>query len=267
MKKHAWITLCQVSSESRAHSVWRISEAEKAAGLVTLISIARLGWLQPDFVTVSSADKTFSIAIADQLATAYTKKKTSYAPLADALYYYKTEGWEIKVFPLVIGVRCLVNVRQIHEVFTFLKIPRREWLNGLECFALASVKAFSFLHRIRYTARSAGIKDAVYHDESTSDHADDSDHGATLDSGDSADEAIVVRHGTTRNHLCQAFPRLLSTPDCVLTLATVRNGNIPAKAISQCERRLLCHPQQQLRKWTPYITPHVVAGLKRVVEG
>ena len=75
---------------------------------------------------------------------------------------------------------------------------------------------------------------------------------------------------TTRNHLCQAFPRSHSTPDCVLTLATVRNGNIPAEAISQCERGLLCHPQQLLRKRTPcvtVVTPHVVAGLKRVVEG
>jgi hypothetical protein len=71
----------------------------------------------------------------------------------------------------------------------------------------------------------------------------------------------------TRSHLCQAFTRSRSTPDCVLTLATVRNGNTPAKAISQCELGLLCHPQQQLWKLTPFITPHVVAGLERVVEG
>ena len=37
---------------------------------------------------------------------------------------------------------------------------------------------------------------------------------------------------TTRSHLCQAFTRSRSTPDCVLTLPTVGNGNIPAKAIS-----------------------------------
>jgi hypothetical protein len=73
---------------------------------------------------------------ADQLTSAYARKNTSYAPLADALYYNKTEGWEIKVFPLVIGVRGLVNVHHTHEV-TFLKIPRREWRNGMECFGLA----------------------------------------------------------------------------------------------------------------------------------
>jgi hypothetical protein len=101
-----------------------------------------------------------------------------------------------------------VSVRHIHEFFTFLKIPRREWLNGLECFALASVKAFSFLHRIRYAARSAGAKDIVYHDEFTSDHADDSHHGAAMDSGDSTEEAIVVSalcHGENTESSLPAF--------------------------------------------------------------
>jgi ribonuclease HI len=191
------LTLRPVSSASMAQAGRRLSEAEQAAGLV---SIARLGRLQPDFVAFSSADKSIAIldlcrpsdVHADQLATAYSRKNASYAPLADALYYYHTEGWEIKVLPLVIGVRGLVNVRHIHETFTFLKIPRKEWLNGLECFALASVKALSFLHRIRYAARSADVQNTGYHDDSTSDHADDNDHGADTDSGDSADEAIVV---------------------------------------------------------------------------
>jgi hypothetical protein len=165
------------------------------------------------------------------------------------MYCYKTEGWEIKVFPLVIGVRGLVNVHHIHEVFAFLKIPRREWRHGLECFALASVKAFSFLPSIRYAARSAGTKDAVCHDESTSDHADGSDNGqpwtpATVQTRQywQAPSAMA----TTRSHLFQAFTRSRSTPDCVLTLAIVRNGNIPAKAISQCERRLLSSPAAAL---------------------
>jgi hypothetical protein len=76
---------------------------------------------------------------------------------------------------------------------------------------------------------------------------------------------------TPQSYLCQAFTRSHSTPDSVLALATVRNGNTPAElvaeAISQCERGLLYHSQQQLWKGTPYLTPHVVAGLDRVVEG
>ncbi len=85
-----------VSSESMAHAGRWISEAEQAAGLVSIASLSRL---QPDFVTFSSADKSIAIldlpvcrpsasdVHADQLATVYTRKITSYAPLADALYY------------------------------------------------------------------------------------------------------------------------------------------------------------------------------------
>jgi hypothetical protein len=65
---------------------------------------------------------------------------------------------------------------------------------------LASVKAFSFLHRIRYATRSAGTKDAVCHDESTSDHADGRYNGAALDSSDSADEAILASTLSWRQH-------------------------------------------------------------------
>jgi hypothetical protein len=73
------------------------------------------------------------------------------------------------------------------------------------------VKAFSFLHRIRYAARSADVKNTVYHDESTSDHADDNDHGADMDSGDSADEAIVVSalcHGDNTESPVSSLPAL-----------------------------------------------------------
>ncbi len=95
------------------------------------------------------------------------------------------------------------------------------------------MNSFSFLHRIRYAARSAGTKDAVRSDEITFDHVDFSDNGTALDSGGSADMV------TTRSHLRQAFTHSRSTPDCVLTLATVRNDYTPVEAISQCEQGLL----------------------------
>jgi hypothetical protein len=170
--------------------------------------------------------------ISSRLRPAYSRKNTSYAPLADALYYYKTEGWEIKVFLLVIGVRGLVSVRHIHEILTFLKIPRKEWLNGLESFALASVKAFSFLHRIRYSARSAGVSDTVYHDESTSDHADDSDHRAAMDSGDSADEAIVV---STLCHSDNTEPPVSSPPALTQHAGLCPNARNSQKRKYTCE--------------------------------
>ena len=109
------LTLRPVSSESMARAGRKISDAERATGLV---NVARLGRLQPDFVTLSSADKRLAILDlcrpsdihVDQLVTAYTRKDISYTPLVDALFYYEAEGWEIKVFPLVIGVRAFLKI-------------------------------------------------------------------------------------------------------------------------------------------------------------
>jgi hypothetical protein len=68
------LALRTVSPESMAHADRRISEAEQAAGLVNIACLCRL---QPDFVTLSSADKSIAIldlcrpsdVHADQLAT------------------------------------------------------------------------------------------------------------------------------------------------------------------------------------------------------
>ncbi len=42
--------------------------------------------------------------------------------MPDALHYYETGGWEIRVFPGVIGIRGLINAQHIHAAFAFLKI-------------------------------------------------------------------------------------------------------------------------------------------------
>jgi hypothetical protein len=90
-----------------ARAGWCIAEAEQVAGLV---SIASLGRSQPDFSTLSSADKKLAIidlyrpsdVPADQLLTAYTRKETSSALDTDALHYYqcmRLKGGELRSFP------------------------------------------------------------------------------------------------------------------------------------------------------------------------
>ncbi len=86
-------------------------------------------------------------------------------------------------------------------------------------------------HRIRYAARSAGAKDAVHQDESTSDHADDSDHGAALDSGDSADEAIVV---STLCHGDNTEPPVSSLP------ASTQHARLCPNARNSQKRKYTC---------------------------
>jgi hypothetical protein len=85
-----------------------------------------------------------------------------------------------------------MDVHHIHAAFAFLKLPRKEeeWRNGVECLALASVKAFSSLHRIRYAGRPAGMKDTVCCDEPTADHEQGSHDMAASNSGDSEDETV-----------------------------------------------------------------------------
>jgi hypothetical protein len=73
---------------------------------------------------------------------------------------------------LVVDIQGLVDVQHIHAAFVFLNLPRREWRNGVKCFALASVRAFSILH----------MDDAVRCDEPTSDHEDGSDNVEASDS-------------------------------------------------------------------------------------
>ena len=63
----------------------------------------------------------------------------------------------------MVGIRGLMDVKHIQAAFAFLNIPSREWRTGVtvENAVLASVKAFSFLHRIQYAARLAVTKGAV----------------------------------------------------------------------------------------------------------
>jgi hypothetical protein len=83
----------------------RLSEAEQAAGLV---SIARLGRLQPDFVAFSSADKSIAIldlcrpsdVHADQLATAYSKKISAMRHSLTLCITITLKDGKLRSFPL-----------------------------------------------------------------------------------------------------------------------------------------------------------------------
>ena len=88
----------------------------------------------------------------------------------------------------MIGIRGFLNLRHIQEAFAFLQIPRKEWNIGIELFAIASVKAFSFLHCIRYSARPLDPGNAAREVIQFSDPDNDSDNMATSEAEDSADE-------------------------------------------------------------------------------
>jgi hypothetical protein len=119
-------------------------------------------------------------------------------------------------------------------------------------------ESVSFLRRIRFAARSAGTKDAVCHDEYTSDHADGSNNRATLDSGDSADEAILAR---TLCHGDNTEPPVSSLHAFTQHARLCPNARNSQKRKYTCESDFTVQAPAAALKRTPYITPHVVTGL------
>jgi hypothetical protein len=137
------------------------------------------GRRQPDWVLVSHNHKR--IAIVDlcrpsdvhtaQLLAAAVRKQQAYLPLQEALRFYADQGWTIHVFPWVVGIRCMIDPSHVHALLKFLELPNRHWQTAVERTVLASVRAFSFLHKVRF----GGLPETVRPDLD-SDHSDkDSD--------------------------------------------------------------------------------------------
>ena len=79
--------------------------------------IDRLGRRQPDWILVSKQNKR--IAVVDlsspsdihqaQLLAAAIRKQQAYQPLVDGLSYYTEQGWVVHVFPLIVGIRGMID--------------------------------------------------------------------------------------------------------------------------------------------------------------
>ncbi len=122
--------------------------------------------LQPVMVIVSRALMKIALVVvcrpmdesADQLAAAEMRKLRTYAPLLDALRTYDADGWQIEILLRVVGVRGLLMKASNQHVLDFLAVtvPRKSWDGIIEGAAIASVKAFYFLHQVRSKALHHG---------------------------------------------------------------------------------------------------------------
>ena len=103
------------------------------------------------------------------------RKQHAYGPLEEALSYYANQGWVIHVFPWVVGIRGTIDPLHIESLLKFLGIQRKHWQVAVERTVLASVRAFHFLHKVRF----AGLPDAGRPDldPDHSDHASDEEVG------------------------------------------------------------------------------------------
>jgi hypothetical protein len=119
---------------------------------------------QPGWVAISHVHKRIAIidlcrpsdVHKEQLHAAALRKQEGYSPLIYALDYYINQGWTvtIPVFPFVVGIRPIIRglipLPHIHALLKFLDAPRKYWSTTVESTVLASVKAFYFLHRVRF---------------------------------------------------------------------------------------------------------------------
>jgi hypothetical protein len=113
------------------------------------------GRRQPDWVLVSQHHKRIAIVDLcrpsdvhpDQLLAAAMRKDL---PLQEALSFYSDQGWTIHVFPWVVGIRGMIDPSHVHALLKFLELPNRHWHLAVDRMVLASVRALSFLHKVRF---------------------------------------------------------------------------------------------------------------------
>ena len=65
-------------------------------------------------------------------AAAHERKVRTYAPLLDAMQAYLDEGWQVEIFPWVVGVRGLVNSPATKRCLEFLEMQRKSWRRIIE---------------------------------------------------------------------------------------------------------------------------------------
>jgi hypothetical protein len=90
----------------------------------------------------------------EQLAAAHRRKLCTYGPLLEALLAYDEigPGWQVKILPWVVGVRCMLDEKSVPEVMSFLQVPQDRRARISEDVMIKSVKALYSLHQIRYQA-------------------------------------------------------------------------------------------------------------------
>ena len=102
---------------------------------------------------------------------ASSRHSEAYLPLQEALSFYSDQGWTIHVFPWVVGIRGMIDPSHVHALLKFLELPNWHWQTAVERTVLASVRAFSFLHKVRF----GGLPETVLPDLDPDHSEEDSD--------------------------------------------------------------------------------------------
>lgn len=93
-----------------------------------------------------------------KMLMAAKRKMDKYADLAWAIRQGQgTPDWQVQVFPWVVGVRGVIDTAGISRALEFLEVPTKRRWKIQQRTALASVKSFEFLHRVRTSANPRRI--------------------------------------------------------------------------------------------------------------
>jgi hypothetical protein len=60
-----------------------------------------------------------------QLLAAAIRKQQAYQPLVEGLSYYTELGWVVNGFPLVVGIRGMIDSSHVESLLKFLDIQRK----------------------------------------------------------------------------------------------------------------------------------------------
>ena len=218
-----------ITSFLRKHvgPAWKVYEETPMAktGLVLRptdhATIEQIGRRQPDWLLVSTEFKRIAIpdlcrpsdVLPIQIPTAAKRKQHAYSPLVEALSYYTEQGWIVHIFPWVVGIRGMIDPVYVESLLKFIGIQRKLWKVAVERSVLASVRAFHYLHKVRF----GGLSRAVCPDPDPSNS--DSEQ-------DVSKENISAKRRSRRSHtnLAQDYTDSDSSPDSTV-------GNRPPKRL------------------------------------
>jgi hypothetical protein len=146
-------------------------------------TIEQIGRRQPDWLLISEECKRIAIpdlcrpsdVFLPQLQAAAQRKQQAYSPLEEALSYYTEQGWIVHVFPWVVGIRGMLDPAHVESLLKFIGIQQKHWKVAAERSVLASVRAFHFLHKVRFGGLSYATRSDLNSDHSDCEQDDSKD--------------------------------------------------------------------------------------------
>jgi hypothetical protein len=91
--------------------------------------------------------------------------------LVECLSYYTEQGWVVHVFQLIVGIRGMIDSSHVQSLLKFLDIQQKHWKIVIEQTALVSVRAFHFLHKVRFGGLLGRIQPDTDHSSAGEDNA------------------------------------------------------------------------------------------------